>query len=266
MVSTCPKDSIHILLLPNKNMKENKKTIVITGGTTGIGFACAEYFLKNDYNVVITGRSEKNLAAALEKLNNKVTGFLCDASSLSDIDRLVEFVKEKCNKIDGLFINAGIFKAASFENTTEEMFDETMNTNFKGAYFTIQKFIPIMHNPSSIVLNTSIVVNKAFANTSVYTASKAALESIAKVLNIELAIKGIRINIISPGVTKSPIHEKSGMNGEAVENMYEDISNTSPIGRVVYPQDIAPILEFLVSDNSYVLRNEKIIVDGGSTM
>jgi Dehydrogenases with different specificities (related to short-chain alcohol dehydrogenases) len=104
-------------------------------------------------------------------------------------------------------LNAGIFKASNFEGTSEELFDETMNINFKGAFFTVQKFVPILKNPSSIVLNTSIVVFKAFADTSVYTASKAALESIAKVLNIELASKGIRINIVSPGVTESPIQK-----------------------------------------------------------
>ena len=115
-------------------------------------------------------------------------------------------------------------------------------------------------------MNTSIVVFKAFANTSIYTASKAALESIAKVLNIELANKGIRVNVISPGVTQSPIHKKSGMTDAAIDNMKTNLANSSPIGRIVEPSDIAPILEFLVSDNSLVLRNEKIIVDGGTTL
>jgi NAD(P)-dependent dehydrogenase (short-subunit alcohol dehydrogenase family) len=141
-----------------------------------------------------------------------------------------------------------------------------MNVNFKGAFFTIQKFIPIMKNPSSIVLNTSLVVFKAFADTSVYTASKAALESISKVLNLELAKKGIRVNIISPGVTESPIQKKSGMTDEAIHGMLDHFAKSSPIGRIVKPDDIAPVLEFLVSENSLVLRNEKIIVDGGTTM
>lgn len=244
----------------------DKKIIVITGGTTGIGFACAEYLLDKGYEVIITGRSESNLTEALEKLNHKVTGFLSDTSKLSDIDKLVSLVKEKFTKVDGLFVNAGIFKSSSFEQTTEEIFDETMNINFKGAFFTAQKFIPIMNNSSSIILNTSIVVFKAFVNTSVYTASKAAIESIAKVLNLELAQKGIRVNIISPGVTESPIQQKSGMSNDAIKNLLEHFSNTSPIGRIVQPKDIAPVLEFLVSDNSLVLRNEKIIVDGGTTM
>lgn len=245
---------------------KTKKTIVITGGTTGIGFACAEYLLDEGYEVIITGRTKENLDEALYKLGDRVTGFLSDTSKLSEIDQLVGLIEKKFNKIDGLFINAGIFKAAGFENTTEEIFDETMNINFKGAFFTVQKFIPIMNNPSSIVLNSSIVVFKAFADASIYTASKAAIESIAKVLNLELAQKGIRVNVISPGVTESPIQQKSGMSDEAIKNMLEHFSNTSPIGRIVNPKDIAPVLEFLVSDKSLVLRNEKIIVDGGTTM
>lgn len=245
---------------------EMKKRILITGGTTGIGFACAEYLIKIGYEVVITGRSEKNMKDALEKLNYKATGIISDASNLTEIDTLANSVKAKFNKIDGLFINAGIFKSASLENTTEEIFDETMNINFKGSYFMIQKFIPILNNPSSIVLNTSIVVFKAFAGSSVYTASKAALESVAKVFNLELASKGIRVNIVSPGVTESPIQQKSGMTDEAIKNLLTHFTDTSPIGRIVQPKDIAPIVEFLLSDKSIVLRNEKIIVDGGTTM
>ncbi len=244
----------------------NNKIIVITGGTSGIGFACAEYLISLKYQVVITGRTKENLDKAVSNLGNNSFGILSDTSSLSDIDDLVTKVKVQFGKIDGLFINAGIFKASNFEETSEELFDKTMNINFKGAFFTVQKFIPILKNPASVVLNTSIVVFKAFADTSVYTASKAALESLSKVLNIELAIKGIRVNIVSPGVTKSPIQKKSGMSDEAINNLLEHFSTTSPIGRIVLPKDIAPIVEFLLSDKSQVLRNEKIIVDGGTTL
>jgi len=194
------------------------KIIVITGGTTGIGFACAKFLLNLNYQVIITGRTKQNLDNALIELGNNSVGILSDTSSLNDIDDLVIKVKNQFGYIDGLFVNAGIFKASSFKNTSEELFDETMNINFKGAFFTVQKFIPILKNPSSVVLNTSIVVFKAFPDTSVYTASKSALESLGKVLNIELAEKGIRVNVVSPGVTESPIQKKSGMSDEAINN------------------------------------------------
>lgn len=243
-----------------------KKVILITGGTSGIGLACGEYLIKNNYEVIITGRSQTNLNNALAHLNHKAIGVLSDTSKLTDIDQLAQFVKEKYTQIDGLFLNAGIFQSASFEDTDEALFDQTMNINFKGAFFTTQKFIPLLKNPSSVVFNTSIVVFKAFANTAAYTASKAALESIAKVLNTELADKGIRFNIVSPGVTQSPIQQKSGMSEQAIENLLNHFATTSPIGRIVQPQDIAPVVEFLMSDRSSVLRNEKIIIDGGTTM
>lgn len=244
----------------------NTKTIVITGGTTGIGFACASYLLAQNYRVIITGKNPDNVKNALEQLNHQAVGYVSDTSKLSDITTLVTTIKTTFGAIDGIFINAGIFKAASFEATTEELFDQTMNINFKGAFFTLQQFIPILNNPSSVVLNTSVAVFKAFADTSVYTASKAALESIAQVLNIELANKGIRVNMVSPGVTKTPIQKKSGMSDEAITNLLNHFSEVSPLKRIVEPQDIAPIVEFLLSEKSIPLRNEKMIVDGGSTL
>lgn len=244
----------------------NKKTIVITGGNSGIGFACAEYLLKNNFDVIITGRNELKLKDALNKLGKNAKGYLVDAGDLEQINNWVNALKSENQKIDGLFINAGIFLAADFESTTEAVFDTTMNVNFKGPFFTIQKFLPLMNNPSSIVLNTSIVVFKAFKNTSVYTSSKAALESLSNVLNIELAPRGIRTNIISPGVTKTPILEKAGMSKDDVDELMKNLENSLPIGRAVLPTDIAPVLKFLMSDESLVLRNEKIIIDGGSTL
>ncbi|WP_158849501.1 SDR family oxidoreductase [Algibacter sp. L1A34] len=244
----------------------DSKKIVITGGTTGIGYACAEYLIGLNYQVIITGRTQENLDRAISKLGHQAFGILSDTSSLSAIDDLVLNVKKEFGTIDGLFVNAGIFKGSSFESTSEALFDDTMNINFKGAFFTIQKFISILKNPSSVVLNTSIVVFKAFANTSVYTASKAALESLSQVLNIELADRGIRVNVVSPGVTESPIQKKSGMTDEAISNLLEHFSATSPIGRIVQPTDIAPMVEFLLSDKSLVLRNEKIVIDGGTTL
>ena len=243
-----------------------KKTILITGGTSGIGFACAAYLLQQDYQVIITGQNPNNLETALAQLDGKATGYLSDTSSIEAIALLAKQVKATFNKIDGLFINAGIFQATSFEETTEALFDKTMNVNFKGAFFTIQHFLPLLNNPSSIVLNTSVVVFKSFSNTSVYTASKAALESVAKVLNVELKEKGIRINTVSPGVTRTPIQQKSGMTTEAIKQLMEHFSEVAPLGRIVDPEDLAPIVAFLISDHSFALRNAKIIVDGGSTL
>lgn len=244
----------------------DKKTIIITGGTSGIGLACADHLIKKNYRVIITGRNKNKLEDSLKTLGPYAEGYLVDAGDLDQITQWVNDLKNGGIKIDGLFINAGVFTAIDLESTTEEIFDQTMNINFKGPYFTIQRMLPLLKNPSSIVLNTSIVVFKGFPNTSVYTSSKAALESLARVLNLELANRGIRINIISPGVTQTPILEKAGMSAEAVDELMKNLESSLPIRRPVQPTDIAPVLAFLVSEDSLVLRNEKIIVDGGSTL
>ncbi|MEM9919182.1 MAG: SDR family oxidoreductase [Bacteroidota bacterium] len=244
----------------------NQKTVVITGGTSGIGFACAAYLNQHGFKVIITGRNPSKLDESLAKLGKDTEGYLVDAGNLEQIQHWVDTLQSKGHTIDGLFLNAGIFKPASLESTTEALFDETMDINFKGPFFTIQKFLPILNTPASIVLNTSIVVFKAFPNSSVYSCSKAALESLSKVLNIELAGRGIRTNIISPGITHTPILEKSGMSPQEVNALMDNLESTLPIGRRVLPSDIAPILQFLLSDESAVLRNEKIVIDGGYTL
>ena len=239
---------------------------MITGGTSGIGFHCAAYLIQQGYQVILTGRNQDKIQDTINKLGSSAAGYLVDSGNLDQLDRLISILQAKAQKIDGLFLNAGIFKPAEFEQTTESLFDETMNINFKGPFFAIQRFIPLLNNPSSVVLNTSIVVDKAFRNTAAYTASKAALESICKVLNLELAPKGIRTNVISPGVTKTPILEKAGMSSKAVEDLMKNLEQSLPIGRPVLPTDIGPILAFLLSEASQVLRGEKIVVDGGSTL
>ena len=244
----------------------NRKTVVITGGNSGIGLACADYLSQRNFRVLITARNPSRLEACIRALGGRVEGYLVDAGNLDQIGAWVAQLAAKGERSDGLFINAGIFRATDFESTTEAIFDQTMQVNFKGPFFTIQKLLPLFQRPASIVLNTSVAVMRAFPNTSAYTASKAALESLAQVLNVELADWGIRTNIISPGVTNTPILEKAGLSKDEVSDLLERLADSLPIGRAVLPTDIAPILRFLVSDESLVLRNEKIIVDGGATL
>lgn len=251
-------------IFEKKNRK--MKTILITGGTSGIGLACAAYLLDQNYKVIVTGRSETKLNQALEHLGGRALGQVADIANPKHTSALVDWLNANELTLDGVFLNAGVFQPAAFEASDEALFDTTMNINFKGAFFTAQQLVPLMRNPSSLVFNTSIAVFKAFATAAVYSASKAALESIAKVLNLELANKGIRVNVLSPGVTRTPIQEKAGMTEEQINAMMEGIAQQSPLGRVVLPEDIAPVLEFLLSDRSLALRNQSLVVDGGSTL
>ena len=242
-----------------------KKKILITGATSGIGLSAAKYLLEAGYDVFITGRSADHLKSAQVALNHSASSYLADSSSLADIDRMVADIEQSHGKLDGVFLNAGVFQPASFANSTEKLFDETFNINFKGAFFTLQKILPLLNNPASIVLNTSLVVQKAFTNASAYTASKAALDSLAGVLNLELAERGVRINTISPGVTRTPIQEKSGMSASDIEGLQQFGIDTA-LGRLIQSDDIAPAIEFLLSDKSIAMRGVRLDVNGGAAL
>src|SRR5205085_315754 len=150
------------------------KVAVITGGNSGIGLATAKEFSAQGARVIITGRDQQTLDAAAREIGGDVLAVRADASSLAEIDELFAAVKERFGKIDVLFVNAGIGKFAPLEAVTEELFDQIMDINFKGAYFTIQKALPLLNDNASIILNTSINAHIGMPNTSVYAASKAA--------------------------------------------------------------------------------------------
>src|SRR6185503_13299432 len=162
------------------------KVAVITGGNSGIGLATAREFKEQGARVVITGRDKETLELARREIGGDVVAIRSDAGSLGDIDKLFTQLKEEVGNIDVLFINAGIGKFAPIAEVTEEHFDQIMDVNFKGAYFTIQKAIPLLNDNASIILNSSIAAHKGLPTTSVYSASKAALLNLAKTLSAEL--------------------------------------------------------------------------------
>src|SRR5579872_4192835 len=184
------------------------KVAVITGGNSGIGFATAKEFIAKGAKVVITGRRQAAIDEAVRDLGGKATGFLADTANLQHTDALVAKVKAVHGKVDILFINAGIGSFFPLESATEEQFDQIMNTNFKGAYFTLNKFIPLLSEGASVILLSSISATTGMANSSIYSASKAALNSLAQVASTELAAKKIRVNSVSPGPIETPILDK----------------------------------------------------------
>ena len=184
------------------------KIAVITGGNSGIGLATARAFVAEGAKVVILGRSEATLKGAQDELGSGVLAIRADVSRVADISRAMEQIRASFGRIDVLFVNAGIAKFAPLENVTEEMFDETMNTNLKGAYFTVQKAIPLLSNGAAVVLNASISAHAGMPNTSVYAASKAGVLNLAKTLSADLLARGVRVNVISPGPVETPIFDR----------------------------------------------------------
>jgi NAD(P)-dependent dehydrogenase (short-subunit alcohol dehydrogenase family) len=242
------------------------KVAVVTGGTTGIGQSAARLFHDEGAKVFVTGRSEQTLAEAEKSLPDGITTIRSDASRLEDIDELAATLKEKAGHIDVLFINAGVAKFMPFESITPEIFDEMFDINIRGAYFTIQKLLPLLGSGSSVVLTTSIAADLGMATSSAYGATKAALSSLARTLSNELAPRGIRVNEVSPGTIETPIYAKLGMSADQVAGFKGMMTDMVPVKRMGTADEVAKAALFLASDDSAYLLGSKIRIDGGFTL
>ena len=239
------------------------KVAVVTGGNSGIGLATAKEFAREGARVVITGRDTRTLAEAAREIGGDVLALRSDSSSLADLDELFAAVKDRHGRVDVLFVNAGVGKFAPLEETDEALFDQIMDVNLKGAYFTVQKALPLLNEGASVVLNTSVVAHIGFPNSSVYSASKAALLSLARTLSAELVGRGIRVNAVSPGPVETPIFGRMGLPVEAVGETKRGFSEQVPLKRMGRPEEIAKAVLFLASSDSSFLLGTEIVADGG---
>jgi len=242
------------------------KTALITGGTSGIGLATAKLFRAEGAQLAITGRDPDSLARAQEILGNETLVIRSDAGNLAEIELMIEQVKDRFNRLDVLFVNAAIAKAAPVELVSEDQFDEIMGINFKGVFFTIQKALPLFGDSASIIVTTSITNQLGSPNFSVYGASKAALRSLVQSLSLELISRGIRVNAISPGPIATPMFDRFGIPSDAVHAIKGEIERKSPIKRFGTPEEVAKVALFLASDDSAYLVGEEIVVDGGMSL
>ncbi len=238
------------------------KVAVITGGSSGIGLATAKELIEEGAKIIITGRNQNALESAAKEIG--ATGFVSDQSNLSDIDTLVAQTKDQFGKIDILVINAGIYSIVPFESVNESSYDASMNINVKGVFFTLQKFVPILNEGASVVLISSVGAYAAPASAhSVYSATKAALNSLVRSISFELAPKGIRINAICPGPTSTPIFGKAGLPEETLLEMAGAIQNKIPVKRFGAPSDIAKLISFISSDDASFITGSEYVIDGG---
>jgi len=239
------------------------KVAVVTGGNSGIGLASAKRLQDEGSRVAIAGRSQKTLDEAAKLLGNGVLAIQADVSKLEDIDKIYAAVAKKFGKIDVLFVNAGIAQFAPFGQTTESLYDDVMDTNAKGAYFTIQKSIPHLNDGASIILNTSVAGIKGTENTSVYSSTKAALRSLARTAAAELAGRNIRVNAIAPGPIVTPIFGRTGLPQEAVDSFAKEIVGRVPLKRFGQPEEVAGAVAFLASSDASYITGVELNVDGG---
>jgi NAD(P)-dependent dehydrogenase (short-subunit alcohol dehydrogenase family) len=239
------------------------KVALITGGTTGIGFSAARAFQAEGAQVIVTGRSEGALEAARAELGSRAWVVKSDTASLSELDALAAEVKNRFGHLDTLFVNAGIARFASLEESTPELFDEIFDINVRGAFFATQKLSPLLRSPGSIVLTTSVVDEKGFANSSIYSASKAALRSLARTFSTELLPKGIRVNAVSPGPIATPIFAKTGMDAAGMEAFERWAVELVPMKRLGRSEEVARAVLFLASEEASFINGEELAVDGG---
>jgi NAD(P)-dependent dehydrogenase (short-subunit alcohol dehydrogenase family) len=238
------------------------KVAVITGGNSGIGLATAKR-LQEGVKIAIFGRSRKTLDEAVKTIGNGVVAVQGDVAKLTDVDKLYAEVSQKLGTIDVLFVNAGVAKFAPFAETSESTYDENFDINIKGAYFTIQKALPLLNDSASIILNTSVAGQKGTAGTSAYSATKAALRSLARTTAAELAGRGIRVNTVAPGPIVTPIIGRTGLPKEAIDEFSKEIMAQVPMKRFGQPEEVAGAVAFLASQDASYITGVELNVDGG---
>lgn len=239
------------------------KTILVTGGSSGIGLAAARAFVAEGARVVITGRDTAALEQARNALGDDAIALSNDAGNIADAKALAETLAASEVRLDGVFVNAGAAKFAAFPDVDEALWDQIFDTNIKGPYFQIQALLPLLNPGASIVINGSINARIGMPNTSVYAASKAALISLAKTLSAELLPRGVRVNVLSPGPVSTPIYGKLGLDAKALEATAAQIQNQIPLGRFGTPEEIASTVLHLASPESGYIVGTEIIADGG---
>ena len=240
------------------------KVAVITGGNSGIGYATAKQLKEQGATVIITGRRKEAIEKAASELG--VTAIVADQSNVADTESLVAQVKQDFGQVDILFINAGITTKGTIEEATEELFDSVMDINFKGAYFTLSRFIPSMKVGASVVFLSSNTASMSYAGTSVYSSSKAALNSVVKIAALELAPRKIRVNSVSPGPTETEIMKKMGLDEAAVTTLMSAIVDTIPLKQMGTSEDVAKMVSHLSSDASKFITGADFIMDGGMVL
>jgi NAD(P)-dependent dehydrogenase (short-subunit alcohol dehydrogenase family) len=240
------------------------KTALITGASTGIGFATAERFIAEGARVYLTGRRKEVLDAAAQELGDQAIPIQNDVSELDDLDRLFDRIAADGNRLDILVANAGVGEANQpLDSLTPEAFEHTFGINVRGTVFTVQKALPLLNDGGSIVLTGSSSARRGTAGFGVYSATKAAIRQFGRVWAAELASRGLRVNIMVPGTTDTPGLRGLAENPEQAIEFVDELVGSTPLGRAADPSEIANAVLFLASDQSSFVTGSELFVDGG---
>ncbi|WP_315831975.1 SDR family NAD(P)-dependent oxidoreductase [Bradyrhizobium prioriisuperbiae] len=240
------------------------KVALITGGNSGIGLATARVFVAEGARVAITGRNQETLDQAAKELGDKVLAITADTTNVEDLERAVAATVKAFGKIDTLFANAGIGGATPLGGTTLKAFEDVIRTNLTAVFFTVQAAAPHLNDNASVILNGSVHTALGMPGYSAYAATKAGVTGMSRVLASELAPRGIRVNVVAPGGTKTPIWKGAAPTPEAFNALEQRIAHSTPLGRMGEADDIAKTVLFLASDDARHVNATEIFVDGGT--
>ncbi|MFF3564044.1 SDR family NAD(P)-dependent oxidoreductase [Streptomyces sp. NPDC002574] len=241
------------------------KTAVVTGGSTGIGFASARRFVEEGAHVYLTGRRQERLDAAVASIGERTTGVRGDVADPADVDRLYERIAADGRRVDVVFANAGVGEPAPLAQITEENIDFHLGVNVKGTIFTVQKALPLLNDHASVILSASIWTIEGPEGFSLYAATKTAARSFARTWANELKDRGIRVNAISPGTIDTPgLDGAVGVHTGQGRQTKEFLVSRIPLGRIGTPEDVADVVLFLASEQSRFVTGIELFVDGGA--
>jgi NAD(P)-dependent dehydrogenase (short-subunit alcohol dehydrogenase family) len=239
------------------------KTVLVTGGSSGIGLATAQAFANEGARVVITGRDVAALEAARQEIGSGAIAIANDAAAPSAGRARADALRGAGLTLDAAFMNAGGARFAAFTEVDEALWDQTFAVNVKGVYFQLQALVPLLSPGTAIVLNGSVNAHIGMPNSSVYAASKAALISLARTLSAELLPRGVRVNVVSPGPVTTPIYGKLGLDAATLEATAAHIQAQVPLGRFGRSEEIAATVLHLAAPESAFIVGAEIIADGG---
>jgi NAD(P)-dependent dehydrogenase (short-subunit alcohol dehydrogenase family) len=249
-------------------MKLTGKKALITGGNSGIGLATARLFFAEGAQVAITGRDQKTLDEAVAQLGPNARGYRADVTVAEDRQRLFAALAKDFGKLDIVFVNAGVSARTTTGSTDEDTFDKVIHTNLSGAFFTVNSAVPLLNDNGSIIFTGSVHNYLGQPGMAAYAATKGALVSMARAIAADLAPRNIRVNVVAPGATKTPIWSRgsrASMSADESAKLASFVSSAVPLGRWGEPKDVAKAVLFLASQDSSYVNAVELMVDGGAT-
>jgi len=245
-------------------MKLTGKKALITGGNSGIGLATAQLFIQEGAEVAITGRDQKTLDQAAQLLGPKAKAYRADVTDSAARKELFDKIAKDFGRLDIVFANAGIAGQTTTGSTDEATFENIIRINLTGAFFTVESALSLLNDGDSIIFNGSVIGTLGQPGYAAYAASKAGLRGLSRSIAGDLAPRNIRVNVVAPGATETPIWERNGRTPEENSKLAKRIASTIPLGRFGKVEELAKAVLFLASDDSSYVNATEFFVDGGS--